>query len=103
MGDVADNHSYAIPTSPNKKDRVNVVGETGAVMRPMDGEHMWVQNPVPGAWNVETQAEQEMLYADVVQKMIDLNKTQGLEGAFTPRYAIMRVKRGACLPMTEKL
>ena len=103
LGDVADNHSYAIPTSPNKKDRVNVVGETGAVMRPMNGEHMWVQNPVPGAWNIETQAEQEMLYADVVQKMIDLNKTQGLEGAIYTEICDYEGETGGLLTYDRKI
>ena len=103
LGDVADNHSFAIPTSPNKKDRVNVVGETGAVMRPMNGEHMWVQNPVPGAWNIETQAEQEMLYADVVQKMIDLNKTQGLEGAIYTEICDYEGETGGLLTYDRKI
>ena len=72
-------------------------------MRPMNGEHMWVQNPVPGAWNIETQAEQEMLYADVVQKMIDLNKTQGLEGAIYTEICDYEGETGGLLTYDRKI
>ena len=80
MGDVVDSHSYPLPASPQSKTRVNVCGETGAIITDTTKEHMWVETPCRANWNAYSQRELESLYGDFVQHIIHLNEDQGLEG-----------------------
>lgn len=80
MGDVVDSHSYPLPASPDSKTRVNVCGETGAIITDTTAEHMWVENPCRANWNAYSQRELESLYGDFSQKVLELHEENGLEG-----------------------